>query len=132
MKERNLKQLHEEHLKTIALLQQALSKSSSWLDIVVPVVAGVAGAALLSDRDLKLNITTLPHSPYNVIGLEGACWEWNEIAEKTFGLAGEECGVIAQEVKKLYPRAVTRGKDGYLLVRYDMSHEIINTRHGKK
>ena len=130
MKERNLKQLHEEQLKTIALLQRQLSKSSSWLDIVVPVVVG-AGIAM-SDRDLKLNITTLPHSPYNVIGLEGACWEWNEIAEKTFGLTGEECGVIAQEVKKLYPGAVTRGKDGYSLVRYDMLHEIINTRHGKK
>ena len=89
VKERNLKQLYEEQLKTIALLQQELSRKSSWLDIVVPVAAGVAGAALLSDRDLKLNITTLPHSSYNVIGLEGACWEWNEIAEKTFGLTGE-------------------------------------------
>ena len=133
MKEKNFKQLHEEQLKTISLLQQELSrKSSSWLDIVVPIVAGVAGAVLFSDRDLKLNITTLPHSPYNEIGLEGVCWEWNEIAEKTFGLSGEECGVIAQEVKKLYPLAVTRGKDGYLLVRYDVLHEIINNRNGKK
>ena len=130
-KEGDLKQLYEEQLKIIALLQEALSKtSSSWFDIVVPFVVG-AGIAM-SDRDLKLNITTLPHSTYNVIGLEGACWEWNEIAEKTFGLTGKECGVIAQEVKKLYPCAVTRGKDGYLLVRYDKLHEIINTRHGKK
>lgn len=81
----------------------------------------------MSDRDLKLNITTLPHSPYNVIGLEGACWEWNEIAEKTFGLTGEECGVIAQEVKKLYPFAVTRGKDGYLMVRYGLLHEMMDS-----
>ena len=128
MKEKNFKQLHEEQLKTIALLQRELSrKSSGWLDIIVPVAAGVAGAALLSDRDLKRNITTLSQSPYSVIGLEGACWEWNNIAEKTFGLTGLECGVIAQEVKKLYPFAVTRGKDGYLLVRYDMLHEIMNT-----
>jgi len=131
IKERNFKQLHEEQLKTIALLQQQLSeKSSSWFDFVVPVVVGAAIA--MSDRDLKLNITTLPHSCYNVIGLEGACWEWNEIAQKTFGLTGEGCGVIAQEVKKLYPFAVTRGKDGYLLVQYDVLHQIINTRHGKK
>ena len=130
MKEKTLRQLYEEQLKTIALIQQELSrKSSGWLDIVVPVV--VAGIAL-SDRDLKRNITTLPYSPYNAIGLEGACWEWNEIAGKTFGLRGEECGVIAQEVKKLYPFAVTRGKDGFLLVRYDVLHEIINNRQGKK
>ncbi|XP_020614507.1 uncharacterized protein LOC110052694 [Orbicella faveolata] len=131
IKERNFKQLHEEQLKTIALLQQALSKkSSSLFDFVVPVAVGAV--IVMSDRDLKLNITTLPHSRYNVIGLEGACWEWNEIAQKTFGLTGEECGVIAQEVEKLYPFVVTRGKDGYLLVRYDVLHQIINTRHGKK
>lgn len=129
-KEGDLKQLYKEQLNIIALLQKELSRgSSSWLDIFVPFAVW---AGLASDRDLKLNITTLPHSTYNVIGLEGACWEWNEIAEKTFGLTGKECGVIAQEVKKLYPCAVTRGKDGYLLVRYDKLHEIINTRHGNK
>ena len=150
-KERYLKQLHDEQLKTIALLQRELSrKSSSWLylkqlhdevdeqlskkssslfDIVVPIAVGVA--IVISDRELKLNITTLPHSPYNVIGLEGACWKWNKIAEKTIGLTGEECGVIAQEVKKLYPLAVTRGKDGYLMVRYGLLHEMINNQHTK-
>ena len=127
LKERKLKQLHEEQLKTIALLQEKMKKKGGWLNMFIPVAAGVAGAALLSDRDLKRNITTLPHSPYSVIGLEAACWEWNEIANKTFGLTGEECGVIAQEVKKLHPRAVTGGKDGYLLVRYDVLHEIMNS-----
>ena len=129
-KETHLKQLHDEQLKTIALLQRKLSrKSSSWLDIVGPIAVGAAFAR--SDRELKLNITTLPHSPYNVIGLEGACWKWNKIAEKTIGLTGEECGVIAQEVKKLYPLAVTRGKDGYLMVRYGLLHEMINNQHTK-
>ena len=101
LKEKNFKRLHEEQLKTIELLQQEMKKKRSvWLDIIVPVLAGVAGAALrFSDSDLKRNITTLPGSPYSVINLEGACWEWNEIAYKTFGLTGEECGVITQEVK---------------------------------
>ena len=66
---------------------------------MVPVAVGAAIA--MSDRDLKLNITSLLRSPYYVIGLEGACWEYSEIAEKTFGLTGKEYGVIAQEVKKL-------------------------------
>ena len=129
LKEKNFKRLHEEQLKTIELLQQEMKKKRSvWLDIIVPVLAGVAGAALrFSDSDLKRNITTLPGSPYSVINLEGACWEWNEIAYKTFGLTGEECGVIAQEVKKLYSFAVTRGKDGYLMVRYDLLHEIMDS-----
>lgn len=128
LKEKNFKQLLEEQLKTIAMLQEQLRrKKSGWLGAIVPVIAGFAGAALLSDRDLKRNITTISHSPYSVIKLEGACWEWNEIAEKTFGLTGEECGVIAQEVKKLYSFAVTRGKDGYLMVRYDLLHEIMDS-----
>lgn len=128
LKEKNFKQLHEEQLKTIAMLQEQMRrKKSGWLGAIVPVIAGFAGAALLSDRDLKRNITTISHSPYSVIKLEGACWEWNEIAEKTFGLTGEECGVIAQEVKKLYSFAVTRGKDGYLMVRYDLLHEIMDS-----
>ena len=96
--------------------------------VAVAVGAGIA----MSDRDLKLNITSVLHSPYYVIGLEGAGWEYSEIAEKTFGLTGKEYGVIAQEVKKLYPLAVTRGKDGYLIVRYDVLNEIINDQHTKK
>ena len=130
LKEKNFKQFYEEQLKTIELLQQEMKNKRSvhvWFDIIVPALVGLAGAALWSDRDLRRNITTLPHSPYSVINLEGACWEWNEIANKTFGLTGEECGVIAQEVKKLYPLAVTRGKDGYLMVRYDLLHEIMDS-----
>ena len=126
MMEKNFKKLHEEQMKTIALLREELSRRSSGLfDIIVPVAIAVR-AAMLSDRNLKQNITTIPHSSYNGIGLDGVCWKWNEVAEKTFGLAGEGCGVIAQEVESLYPCAVTRGKDGYLLVRYDMVHEMMN------
>jgi len=71
------------------------------------------GGYMFSDQNLKYNITTLPYSEYNDIGLRGVCWEWNEDAKKSFGLTGEGCGVIAQEVRMLYPRAVLQGKDGY-------------------
>ena len=59
------------------------------------------------------------------------CWLWNEIAEENFGLTGESCGVIAQEVQKLYPWAVTEGKEGYLQVGYEMLHQMINHALGK-
>ena len=83
------------------------------------------GAVSLSDEDLKHNITTLPHSEYNDIGLRGVCWNWNESAKKSFGLTGAGCGVIAQEVRMLYPWAVLEGKDGYLRVQYDMLREMV-------
>ena len=85
-----------------------------------------------SDEDLKYNVTTLPHSEYNDIGLRGVCWKWNEEAKKFFGLAGEGCGVIAQEVRMLYPRAVLQGKDGYLRVQYNMLREMIYVVRNKR
>ena len=84
---------------------------------------------IFSDKDLKDNLTTLSSSEFNNIGLRGVCWEWNEDAQKTFGLTGEDCGVIAQEVKVLYPWAVTAGTDGYLRVHYGILYEMINVAH---
>ena len=84
-----------------------------------------AAGFAFSDEDLKYNITTLSHSEYNDIGLRGVCWNWNESAKKSFGLTGSGCGVIAQEVRMLYPWAVLQGKDGYLRVQYDMLREMI-------
>ena len=81
---------------------------------------------MFSDQNLKHNVTVLPHSEYNDIGLSGVCWKWNEDAKKSFGLtAGEDCGVIAQEVRMLYPWVVSQGKDGYLRVQCDMLREMI-------
>ena len=52
MMEKNFKKLHEEQMRTIALLREELSRKSSGLfDIIVPVAIGVA--AILSDRDSK-------------------------------------------------------------------------------
>ena len=76
-------------------------------------------------QHLKYNVTTLSHSEYNDIGLRGVCWNWKESAKKSFGLTGSGCGLIAQEVRMLYPWAVLQGKDGYLRVQYDMLREMI-------
>ena len=92
----------------------------------------LAGALFFSDEDLKDNVTTLSYSDFNNIGLRGACWKWNENAQKTYGLTGEDCGVIAQEVKVLYPWAVAEGTDGYLRVHYGILYEMINVAHSNR
>ena len=91
----------------------------------VPPLATFVGGYMFSDQNLKYNVTTMPYSEYKDIGLRGVCWKWNEDAKKSFGLTGEACGVIAQEVKILYPRAVSQGNDGYLRVQYNMLREMI-------
>ena len=99
------------------------------LKVAGGVLVGLLGRhllTLLSDENLKSNVTVLPSSPYNDIGLTGVCWKWNDIAQQKFGLTGEACGVIAQEVQKLYPMAVLVGEDGFLQVRYGILHEIIS------
>ena len=79
-----------------------------------------------SDKRLKQDIAAMPiPSLYTDIGLKGVCWKWNEIAAAKFRLTGESCGLIAQDVKKLYPWAVTKGTDGYLRVSYDLLLEVI-------
>ena len=87
---------------------------------------------MVSDQNLKNNVTILLHSEYKDIGLRGVCWKWNEDAKKSFGLTGEGCGVIAQEVRKLYPWTVLQGKDGYLRVQYDMLREMIHLVRNKR
>ena len=98
------------------------------LKVTGGVLVGLFGKYLwtLSDENLKSNVTVLPSSPYNDIGLTGVCWKWNDIAQQKFGLTGEGCGVIAQEVQKLYPKAVLVGEDGFLQVRYGILHEFIS------
>ena len=97
-------------------------------------VAGLLGGylAFYSDENLKSNVMVLPYSIYNVVGLTGVCWKWNDNAQQKFGLTGEACGVIAQEVQKLYPKAVLVGEDGFLQVRYGILHKMINHVRDKR
>lgn len=111
--------------------EEKRKKEGSWFSYENLKVAGGYAAGLLtwyffSDENLKSNVTILPSSPYNDIELTGVCWKWNDIAQQKFGLTGEGCGVIAQQVQMLYPEAVLVGEDGFLQVRYGILHEIIN------
>lgn len=110
--------------------------NDSWFNAIIQTLTvfnGLVSNALQirdiivnSDERLKQNIITLPRSEYSIIGIRVVCWEWNAIARKTFGFKGNACGVIAQEVQKLYPSVVTEGADGYLRVQFDALQDKIN------
>ena len=64
---------------------------------------------LASDFRLKEKITFL----YKKNNLKVYSWEWNQIAEKLYGIKGKEKGFIAQEVKLSYPEYVFENSDEY-------------------
>lgn len=49
-------------------------------------------------------------------------WKWNSIAKK-LGVNTPEYGVLAQEVEKVLPSAVSTADDGFKQVRYDMVYK---------
>lgn len=72
------------------------------------------GASMFSDERLKSNITkTGEKGGFNIYQ-----WDWNDKA-KELGLSGEGVGVLASEVEKINPAAVTM-RDGYKMVNYEM------------
>ena len=73
-------------------------------------------AGFFSDSRLKSDIRRVIGSKYERIGLNGYTWEWNTQANR-LGYFGKSGGVIAQEVREVYPSAVVE-QDGYLAVDY--------------
>lgn len=97
------------------------------------VGAGLATAAyLFSDQRLKQDVTLLPHSEYDNLCLSGVSWKWNKTAKELFGLEGRGRGVIAQEVEKLYPFAVTKSSDGYKQVNYKLLEFMIKAARTRR
>lgn len=70
-------------------------------------------SSLFSDKKLKENIKKIGV----VNGFNWYSWTWNKLAEK-IGLHGDSTGVIANEVKEVKPKLVTKNKNGYLMVNY--------------
>jgi hypothetical protein len=75
---------------------------------------GAAAAPFLSDPKLKKNIVKVGsengHNTY--------IWDWNDKAN-AIGLFGSDAGVMADEVKRIKPSAVTMN-NGYMQVDYNM------------
>ncbi|KAJ7380213.1 hypothetical protein OS493_010926 [Desmophyllum pertusum] len=94
-------------------------------DIVRSILGGAVLFGIFSDSRLKENITALPHSEFEEIGLQLYSWVWSRKAAEDLGKTGTEHGVIAQEVEKLYPWAVVTGNDGYKRVYYAALEQLV-------
>ena len=97
-------------------------------DMVRTVLGGAVLFGIFSDSRLKENITAVPRSKFEEIGLHGYSWVWSRKATEELGLRGESSGVIAQEVEKLYPWIVVTGDDGYKRVYYEALGELIMSK----
>ena len=73
------------------------------------VLAG--GIALTSDRRLKKNINPLVDALEKLLQIRGVSYRWKKDDSPDYG-------VIAQDVQKVFPELVEKGKDGNLRVNY--------------
>lgn len=86
-------------------------------------VAGVITATKIqgpSDSRFKKNVRPIENALEKVTKLGGYTYDWKEASEfpnQTLG-KGHDMGVIAQEVEKQFPEAVSTNKDGYKAVTY--------------
>ena len=67
-----------------------------------------------SDERLKDNITPIEDPLTKVLSISGNTFDWNDKSNKS----GHDVGVIAQEIEKVLPEAVTTRDNGYLAVDY--------------
>jgi hypothetical protein len=75
---------------------------------------GAAWITSKSDERLKENIEY-----YDTIkGVKYYTWDWNSEGKRVGADKHPGFGVIAQQVQKKYPKAVSVGEDGYLMVNY--------------
>ena len=75
----------------------------------------LAATAYASDKRLKTNITKMGQLKS---GLNIYKWDWKEGAEKLGADMNHTIGVIAQEVKEMFPNAVVKMDNGYYAVKY--------------
>ena len=81
---------------------------------VLGTAAQLAGMFFMSDKTLKENIKPIGKSEngHNVY-----TWDWNDKA-KELGVNDPTTGVLAQEVMKYMPEAVSKHANGYYMVNY--------------
>ena len=81
---------------------------------VLGTAAQLAGMYFMSDKTLKENIKPIGKSEN---GHNLYTWDWNDKA-KELGVNDPTTGVLAQEVMKYMPEAVSKNANGYYMVNY--------------
>jgi hypothetical protein len=85
-----------------------------------------AGSTTWSDARFKTNINTITNALSDLCSLRGVTYDWDNSNSGTINFPeGQQVGVIAQEVEKVFPELVMTGKDGYKSVSYEKMSAII-------
>jgi hypothetical protein len=72
-----------------------------------------------SDERLKENIQPIENALTKVEMISGNTYDWKEGFETIHSHKGNDIGVIAQEIEKVLPQAVTERETGYKAVNYE-------------
>jgi hypothetical protein len=70
-----------------------------------------------SDIRLKTNIQPITSALDKIDQISGVEYDWNSDLQSTY--TGHDVGVLAQEIEKILPEAVTTREDGYKAVKYE-------------
>lgn len=125
IQEENVRRAQEETRRLEAVIAARRSRERKKKDVIKTVLGGAVLFGIFSDSRLKENITAMPHSEFEEIGLQSYSWVWSKKAVAELGTRGIEHGVIAQEVEKLYPWAVVMGDEGYKRVNYAALKQLV-------
>ena len=82
-------------------------------------MAATAAAVTAMGSDMRLKDDIVYYDVEVIPGVRLASWVWNSDALKVLGLKGKGVGVIAQDVEKVLPQAVSVMEDGYMRVDYN-------------
>ena len=80
-------------------------------------VTGDITAFSTSDERFKTNLTPIMDSVYKLREIQGYQYDW--IENEHHDNEGHDIGVVAQEIEKIAPEAVTTRDNGYKAVRYE-------------
>lgn len=88
------------------------------------IIGGAASGigAFLSDKRLKKKVKKIKTKEGKQVktkdGIDAVEWEWNDKAEKEYGVSGKARGVLAQDAEKKRPDAVKTNSKGTKMVQY--------------
>jgi hypothetical protein len=106
-------QIKRSQLKPVQLRVPTRDSYNELTEQLIATYPG-CGHSCTSDERLKENIKSLPSMLAHIRSLRPVTFEW----KKKIGEKKPELGLIAQEVEKLFPEAVSTDSNGYKQIAY--------------